>query len=184
MIVRLLKGLLIGLVLGGGVGAALFFGAGIWQMGPAVAYSVAAALGVLTGLFAGKPIWSSDGKIEAGLKALAGGLIAAGVMFALRRWVHMALPDFLVPAGRLPAGLLSMTHSLSPGSASLSAAPLAVLPAIATVLALFFEIDNTPAGEGSASPARARVAAKTAEASSLEDELEDEAASNQSKRKR
>jgi hypothetical protein len=178
MIVRLLKGLLIGLVLGGAVGAGLHFGAGVWQMGTVVAYTVAAALGVLTGLFAGKPIWSSDGKIEAGLKALAGGLIAAAAMFALRRWVHMEIPHALVPAG-----LFNTTHPMSPQWTSISQSPLVVLPAIATALALFFELDNTPSGEGSAKPSRARVASKDIESADLDNEFDDEASSKQAKRK-
>jgi hypothetical protein len=180
MIVRLLKGLAIGLALGGGVGAALFFGAGIWQMGPLVAYGVAAALGVLTGLFAGKPIWSTDGKIEAGLKAVAGALVAAGFMFAARRWVQVDVPNALVPPG-----LFNATHPLSPHWASISQAPLVVLPAIATALALFFELDNTPAPPGAHAQSQARIASRSgAPASFDEEESDDEAASEQAKRKR
>jgi hypothetical protein len=89
---------------------------------------------VLTGLVAGKPIWASGAKIEAGLKAFFGALLAAGLMFALRQWVHFQ-PDmaFLMP-GVDPVDV----HTAVVGSV-----PALALPAVAAVLGGFFELDNT-----------------------------------------
>ena len=47
--------------------------------GAVLAYVAAALTGVLTGLVAGKPIWASGAKIEAGLKAVFGALLGAGL---------------------------------------------------------------------------------------------------------
>src|SRR5271169_810661 len=91
MLRRLLVGLILGLIVGGLVAAGLV--AGLHQTlfgadtgGSAFAYLAAAVTGVLTGLVAGKPIWASGAKIEAGLKAFFGALLGAGLMFALRHW--------------------------------------------------------------------------------------------------
>src|SRR5215469_16609426 len=90
MLGRLLIGLVLGLLVGGLVAAGLVAGLGILTFsgagGAVLAYVAAALTGVLTGLVAGKPIWSSGAKIEAGLKAVFGALIGAGTMFALRQW--------------------------------------------------------------------------------------------------
>ncbi len=119
------------LTFGEGTGGALF------------AYASAAVTGVLTGLVAGKPIWSADGKIEAGLKAFFGALLAAGLMFALRQWgggVHVPVTAF-TPEG-MPAGAL----------------PIVSLPLLAAVLGGFFEVDNTGGDEKDAKGGKARVA--------------------------
>ncbi len=154
MVRRLLLGLVLGLLVGGlvaaglvgGVGIASFAGAG----GVILAYLAAAVTGVLTGLVAGKPIWSSGAKVEAGLKALFGALAGAGLMFALRRWAGSW--ELQLPAGMGPSGI-----------ASVGDLPAVSLPLLAAMLGSFFEIDNTGAdggqsgGEGS--KARRRVAA-------------------------
>ena len=74
MVKRLVVGLIIGLFVGALVAAALIKGLGIVSFadgaaGTAMAYIFAAITGMVTGLIAGKPIWSSNGKIEASLKA-------------------------------------------------------------------------------------------------------------------
>lgn len=133
MLKRLIVGLVIGLVIGAVVAAALVQGLGMAVFSSAVlAYLAAAVTGVLTGLVAGKPIWSADGKIEAGLKAFFGVLLSLGGMFALRQWAHVD-----VDLGALKAG-----------AGELGQLPAASLPLIAAVLAGFFELDNTPAAEG------------------------------------
>ena len=90
MLRRLLVGLILGAIVGGLVAAGLVAGLHVLLFagttGVVLAYLTAAATGVLTGLVAGKPIWASGAKIEAGLKAFFGALIAAGLMFAARRW--------------------------------------------------------------------------------------------------
>jgi hypothetical protein len=134
MLRRLLVGLVIGLVVGGLAAAAIvaglhmtsFLGSG----GAVLAYLFAAITGVLTGLVAGKPIWASGARIEAGLKAFFGALIAAGGMFALRQW-----------AGGAP---IDLGTALGPGTAlPIGELPALSLPIIAAVLGGFFELDNT-----------------------------------------
>jgi hypothetical protein len=134
MVYRLFAGLILGLIVGGIVAAGMvaaqldFLGAA----GPVLAYLAAALTGVLTGLVAGKPIWASGAKIEAGLKAVFGGLLGAGLMFALRQWGGSFQPDLgFIHAGHGPVGEL----------------PAASLPLVAAVLGAFFELDNTGAGE-------------------------------------
>lgn len=161
MLRRLLVGLILGLIVGGLVAAGLV--AGLHQTlfaddtgGSAFAYLAAAVTGVLTGLVAGKPIWTSGAKIEAGLKAFFGALLGAGLMFAVRKWGSFPLDlSFAgLPAGPNAAGLL----------------PEVSLPLVAAVLGGFFELDNTPAPErveskGAASTPNKRVANEKASAS-------------------
>jgi hypothetical protein len=134
MMRRLLVGLVLGLLVGGLVAAGLVAGLHIVDFafitgGAVLAYLTAAVTGVLTGLVAGKPIWASGAKIEAGLKAFFGALIGVGLMFALRQWAGGVRLD-LSPIG---AG----------GPASLGDLPAASLPLLAAVLGGFFELDNT-----------------------------------------
>jgi len=135
MIKRLLIGMLLGTVLGAIVGVALVQGLGMsfaGAGGAVLAYLAAAGTGVLTGLVAGKPIWSADGKIEAGLKAFFGALLSLGAMFAIRQWLTLDLDLSALKAGHGPIGEL----------------PVASLPIIAGLLGTFFELDNTPKKDG------------------------------------
>jgi hypothetical protein len=133
MLRRLLLGLIVGLVVGGGMAAGLVAGLGVPTFagggGAALAYLAAALTGVVTGLVAGKPIWSSGAKIEAGLKAFFGGLLGLGVMFALRRWAGSWAVNF--PA--IGANGLTAIGDL----------PAVSLPLLAAVLGGLFELDNT-----------------------------------------
>jgi hypothetical protein len=157
MIKRLVYGLLFGLLVGGLLAAAVVKGIGMLAFtgggGTALAYVFAAVTGVLVGLVAGKPIWASGGQIEAGLKAFFGALLASGMMFALRRWVHFDLD----------------LHSLGLGPAAPTAAgmlPAVALPVIAAVLGGFYEADNTPAPEGEKDKDKDKKAGAKAAASS------------------
>ena len=133
MLKRMIVGLILGTVIGAVVAAVLVQGLGMALFSNAAfAYLAAAATGVITGLVAGKPIWSADGKIEAGLKAFFGVLLALGGMFALRTWANVHLD-------------LSM---LKAGDGALGSLPAASLPIIAAVLAGFYEIDNSPSEGG------------------------------------
>jgi len=137
MVRRLVVGLILGLIVGGLVAAGLV--AGLHQTlfdGGAesvFAYLAAAVTGVLTGLVAGKPIWASGARIEAGLKAFFGALLGAGIMFAVRRWVSFPVDLAFagLPGGAQPAGLL----------------PEVSLPLVAAVLGGFFELDNNGSAE-------------------------------------
>jgi hypothetical protein len=129
MVRRLLVGLVLGVVIGGMVAAAIVKGLGVTSFvasgGPALAYIAAIATGVLAGLVAGKPIWAKGAWIEVGLKAFFGSLLAAGAMFALRKW------------GAVSVNLAAL------GSGTLGDLPVTSLPIISTVLSVFYELDNT-----------------------------------------
>lgn len=134
MLKRLFVGLFLGAVVGAILAAVLVQGLGVmtfdsWVLGATGAYLAAALTGVITGLVAGKPIWSADGKIEAGLKAFFGALIGLGGMFVLRQWVHAEVDLSALKA--------------SAGPAEIGQLPAVSLPLIAAVLAGFFELDNT-----------------------------------------
>lgn len=136
MLKRLVVGLFLGMVSGAILAAAIVQGLGVVSfadsaLGAAGAYLAAALTGVVTGLVAGKPIWSADGKIEAVLKAFFGALIALGGMFVLRQWAHV------------PVDLTALKASNGP--TDLGQLPAVSLPIIAAVLAAFFELDNTGA---------------------------------------
>ncbi len=175
MLKRFVVGLLIGVVMGGIAAVAVVKGLGILSfaspgLGAVMAYVAALATGALVALVAGKPIWAKGAWIEVGLKAFFGSLLAAGAMFALRKW------------GAVSVNLTS----LGAGTGALGYLPAATLPIIATVLSVFFEVDNTEAPEEApekkaAPPKQARIAAgaakgKAARPPAEEQEVEEEAA--------
>lgn len=180
MVKRLFVGLFLGAVVGAILAAVLVQGLGVMSfdasiLGAASAYLAAALTGVITGLVAGKPIWSADGKIEAGLKAFFGALIALGGMFALRQWVHVNVDLTALKA--------------SNGPAEIGQLPAVSLPLIAAVLATFFELDNTGnekkdeksgAASGAASTRKVRVAGEDADG---DEEAEEEEAVPAKKRR-
>ncbi len=139
MLKRLVYGILFGLLVGGLLAAAVVKGIGMLAFtggtGAVLAYVFAAVTGVLVGLVAGKPIWSAGGQIEAGLKAFFGALLASGMMFALRRWVHFDVDLHALGVGPATATSVGMLPAIS-------------LPLIAAILGGFYEADNTPAPEG------------------------------------
>jgi hypothetical protein len=143
MFKRLFIGLLIGIVMGGIAAAALIKGLGVLTFagtgGEIWAYFAALITGAFIALVAGKPVWAKGAWIEVGLKAFFGSLLAAAGMFALRRWGGMPVDLSRVGAGAGTLGLLPATS----------------LPILATVLSVFFEIDNTD-------PPQERVATKRA----------------------
>ncbi len=167
MLKRLIVGLILGTVIGAVVAAVLVQGLGMMLFSNAVfAYLAAAATGVITGLVAGKPIWSADGKIEAGLKAFFGILLGLGAMFVLRTWVNVNLD-------------LSM---LKAGEGALGSLPAASLPIIAAVLAGFYEIDNSPStddkkdGDAGADASSKKGAGKKVRVADEDESVEDEEA--------
>lgn len=171
MVGRLVIGLVKGVLVGAVLAAVLVLGLHIETFGGALfAYLAAVVSGVLVGFVAGKPIWQKGARIEAGLKAFAGALLAAGAMFAIRRWLGMHVD-------------LSAFHA---GSGAIGDLPATSLPLVATALAVIFELDNT--GDDDASPresakaTRARVAAGSA-AGALDEEDEPEAGARQTRRK-
>jgi hypothetical protein len=180
MLRRLVVGLVIGVVMGGLVAAALIKGLGVVTFSDAgsglfLAYAAALAMGALVALVAGKPVWAKGAWIEVGLKAFFGSLLAVGGMFALRRW------------GGMPVDL----SRFGAGTGSLGALPATSLPIIATVLSVLFEIDNTDPPEEKAAAKPASVAqriaaggtAKAARISTQEADGEGEEEVAQSKKK-
>jgi len=170
MLKRLFIGLVLGAILGAVIAAVLVQGLGMTlfsasALGAVTAYLAAAGSGLITGLVAGKPIWSADGKIEAGLKAFFGMLLSLGAMFVLRTWAKIDVDLSSLKAGHDVIGNL----------------PAASLPIIAAVLGGFFELDNTGPSKkeeaeekGAASTKKVRVAGD-AEASEAAEEEEEEA---------
>ncbi|HVY49694.1 MAG TPA: hypothetical protein VHB21_27560 [Minicystis sp.] len=144
MLARLLIGIVKGLILGGLVGF------GLAKLGfaapPAIiAYAAAAVTGVLIGLIAGKPIWAKDAKIEAGMKAVVGALLAGGLMYLARRFLTMPLPFSLGPLGGANESLGQVADS----AGTLGGLAITSLAAVAAALGGFYEADNTP-GEAAA----------------------------------
>ena len=146
MLHRLLLGLLKGALVGGGLGAIVVFGLGLTTLTGFLAYATAITAGVIVALVAGKPIWTKGAWVEVLLKAVAAAPVAAGLVFAL---------------GHLLRSTLSLG---SFGNGTPSQLPLVILPLVATLLAIFFEIDNTsdndtagPRRRVSSSPARTRL---------------------------
>lgn len=151
MLKRLVVGLLVGAIVGIVAAVVLIQGLGMTTfdhgaLGAAGAYVAAAVTGILTGLVAGKPIWSADGKIEAGLKAFFGALLAVGGMFVLRQWVRLDVDLTALKASSGPIGQL----------------PAAALPAIAAILGSFFELDNTGEDEAEAKASKEPASGKRA----------------------
>lgn len=174
MFKRLLTGIVLGVLVGAVVAAGIIKGLGFVTFdvagGPWVAYAAAIVTGVFAGLLAGKPIWAKGAAIEVALKGAFGVALAAGLMFALRRWGDMSV-------------------NLGPlGTGGLGDLPAASLPIIGTLLSVFYEIDNTDvdkaedtkakaATKGRIAPAGARSArvAKPTDDAAEEDALESKA---------
>lgn len=129
MIKRLFVGLLLGALMGLGLAVLAVKGLGMQTFegtaGITFAYLFAAAGGILIGFVAGKPIWSKE-RIEAGLKAVIGALVAAAGMAALRQWGTPVIDASALAMGKGAMGLL----------------PVVSLPILTIVLGVFFEIDN------------------------------------------
>lgn len=172
MLVRLLVGLVKGLVVGGLLGFALAK-AGFIAPGAIIAYLAGALAGALVGLVAGKPIWAKDAKIEAGMKAVVGALLGAGLMFVARKWLGFMMP---VPLGALADANASLGETNVMGTfGGLAVTSLAF---VAAVLGGFYEVDNTPEAAEDKAEGGARVAEGKSNAriaASAEDEDEDDA---------
>jgi hypothetical protein len=134
MLKRLLIGVIKGLLLGGLVYAGLVFGLHMVFSGGIIAYVLAVVLGALTGLIAGKPIWRSGAGVEAGLKAFFGMGLAALGMYLVDRFV--------------PLTTLMQTFAPSSVPGTTPGYNLLALPVISTILAMLYEVDNTPEPEG------------------------------------
>jgi hypothetical protein len=136
--VRLLLGLVKGLILGGLIGYGLA-AAGFGVPAAIIAYPAAAVTGMVVALIAGKPIWAKGARIEVGMKATAGAIFAPLLMWLIRSFLSFGLP---FEAGALP-GLESLQgQSLAAGTFAVTS-----LAIVAAVLAGFFDADNAPQPE-------------------------------------
>ena len=140
MVKRLGLGLGIGVVLG------VLLGYGLFQIIPSamsggLGYVFAAITGVLVGLVAGKPIWAKGAAVEAGLKAGIGALLGCAILFGLR-FLSFDIPGMAM----IPTASIGH-HAIAP------------LAAISTLLAVFYEIDNSGGEEepDKNAPTRKRV---------------------------
>ncbi len=160
MILRLLFGILKGLAVGGLLGFGLMQIPSFATALPAwIAFIAAPLAGIIVGLIAGKPIWAEGGKIEAGLKAGAGALLGALLMWGVR-WLF---------------GGISLS-SLGLQGAALGSYAITSLAIVASTLGAFYDADNTPEAadekrDAAASP-KLRVAAPKAEEFAEEEEPE------------
>jgi len=176
MIGRLVKGLFLGLLIGGLAAAALIRGVGVTGFETEhfdfLAYAAALATGAVAGLVAGKPIWAKGAGIEAILKTVFGALLGAGGMFLLQRFHGPSVDLTRYGLGDAAIGHLTAVS----------------LPAIATVLSVFFEIDNT--GDDAADAKGGRVVGKAparrlrapSDAATVEDDAEEEVGSKRAKK--
>lgn len=179
MLKRLIVGLTLGLVTGMVLAVALVQGLNVSFMtagGAVLAYLAAAASGAIVGLVAGKPIWSSEGKIESALKAVFGMVLALGGMWALRKFGTTTVDLTALKAGVGPFGELPFTS----------------LPIITGLLGAFYEVDNTPESKddekkdgkaGKNGGSKVRVGAKAEQAEEAEDEEEEEEAPKAKKKR-
>jgi hypothetical protein len=177
MLGRLIVGIVKGLVVGG------LIGFGLLQLGFAVlpawlAYIAAAITGVVIGLIAGKPIWAKDARIEAGMKAVVGAFLGAGLMFAARKWLTMYLPTTLLSQ----LGVMTKSDAITLGYF-----PITSLAAIAALLGGFYDADNTPEPEGAAKDEQAAAGAKATPqqriATPAADELDEDFDSSEDEKK-
>lgn len=125
---RLLFGLLKGLIIGAGLGAALHFGLG-WTTTPGLlGYLLAMGGGATAGILAGKPPWRHQAWIEALLKAVAGLATGALVYWLASDYGAIGLP-FEV------AGVAAGTPWPE--------LPLLYIPLVAALFGSLVELDNT-----------------------------------------
>jgi hypothetical protein len=126
MLRRLLLGLFEGLAIGAALGVGAALGLGLRAPGSVLGAVLGAGTGVVVGLIAGRPVWARDAKTEALLKAAVGGAGGVALSLAAGHWLKIPLDLSAFRLGAGPAGALSAV----------------VLPLLAIVLALLFELDH------------------------------------------
>jgi chromate transport protein ChrA len=171
MLGRLLIGIVKGVILGG------LLGFGVAKLGfpapPAlIAYLAAAVAGVLVGLIAGKPIWAKDAKMEAGMKAVIGALLASGLMYAARRFLTMPVPIALGPLG-----------ATAESANTVGALALTSVATVAGLLGGFYEADNTPGETADGAKEKAKEPSSKKRIAPSVDEEDDEEAEGEADKK-
>ena len=179
MLLRLLTGLIKGLIVGGLIGYGLAY-AGFGIPGALVAYGGAAAVGVIIAMIAGKKIWQQDSRIEVAMKAVAGALLAPGLMWLSRRFLQMDVP--------IDPGIIPGLEALKGQSVALGTYAVTSLAMVAGVLAGFFDADNQPnendkSAEGGKITKKRIAADDDAEAEAIAEAEEAEAEAAQQRQK-
>jgi len=153
MLGRLIIGIIKGLCVGGLLGFGLFKLGIVAFVSPWgwLAYVAAAITGIVIGLIAGKPIWAKDARIEAGVKAVVGALLGAGLMFGVQKLLKMPVPPQLV-------GLLGGAKDAA--APTLATLPITSLAVVAALLGGFYDADNTSEPEGEAKKEGAAASAQ------------------------
>lgn len=169
MLLRLIVGLLKGLLIGG------LAGFGVATLGYAtpsalVAYPAVIVVGLIVATLAGKPIWAEGARIEVGMKAVVAAIFAPLLLWAARSWLAVPLP--IDPAVIGVAGA---------AGAPLGTFAVTSFAMVAGLLAGFFDADNDPRGEEpaaerkGAAKKRIEVAGGTDAEATVEAEQADEA---------
>jgi hypothetical protein len=117
-------------------------------------YAAAAAVGVLTGLLAGRPIWAKGAKVEGSLKAVVGLFISVTMLFGIRKW----LPGVSVP--------------------------WMVLPGIGVAYAIVLEIDDAIGADPPPAPRRIREEPGSLRVETAQEEDEEGAAGDDTRARR
>jgi hypothetical protein len=146
MALRLIGGLLKGLVVGGLVGYGLLAAGLSWGW---LAYGAAALVGVVVALIAGKPIWAKDARIEVGMKAAAGAILAPLLLWPVRNFLTMGLPFD-------PTALPGL-ESVSASSVTFGTFFVTSLALVGAVLAAFYDADNQPGGAETKTTGKAKA---------------------------
>ncbi len=130
-----MKGLFVGSLVGG-----VLVSLGLAQPGAWVAFGAAALVAALVATIAGKKVWEKDGFVQLMLKAVAGALVGPGLMWLVRRFLVMPLPELasLPGVGQLPGMQALQGVSLTVGGFAMTS-----LAIVAAVLGGFYDLDNT-----------------------------------------
>lgn len=141
---RFLVGLLKGLVIGGLVGAGAQLGLGWTRTTGLLGYLLAMGAGATVGLLAGKPPWAREAWLESILRAVAGLVVGGLLYFLALRFAAAPIPVDGGPG--VPAGTPWVEL------------PLLFALAIGAVYGAIVELDHTPDDAAKRSTRSARAA--------------------------
>jgi hypothetical protein len=123
---RLLLGLAEGLLVGLALGIVCTRELGLGAPSGVTLVLLGSVAGAVTGLVAGRPVWARNAKVEALLKSAVGAVLGGALSLAFSHWLKgtLDLRGFALGVG--PIGQRSVS----------------LLPAVTSVLALLFELDD------------------------------------------
>lgn len=146
---RLLVGLLKGLVLGGLVGAGVHLGLGWTRTQDVIAYLLAMGTGATVGLLAGKPPWAREAWLESLLRAVGGLVVGSLLYFLAVRFASAPIPLDAGPGAPVGTPWVEL--------------PLLYALGVGAIYGALVELDHTPdrpgpRGRGKGAPAPAQGA--------------------------